>query len=287
MSDICHICKRPLSGPGSTYCSAPHTNPDRTMVRPAAPPAVVERVASVVADIQRHTGPDTLSSVYSDVMRDWCADLQTALTEVDATDVRGVLDWLKGLEACIRYGTKLNESDLPAIEQVRTIIASMPAPPGWQSIETADADLEFDDSTLGRVLAAGQRWMKRAVACHNGATPYNVKKHQAAFESAVSQAVAQRAILVDALQKIATGEVDVFDEDTGGNVSVAMDMEEASKIARAALTQAKPRYEVVNDGPDRWVLVDNWSDDPAPVYETRGAAYRALIASAAGGTGEP
>jgi hypothetical protein len=42
----------------------------------------------------------------------------------------------------------------------------------------------------------------------------------------------------------------------------------------------------VNDGPDRWVLVDNWSDDPAPVYETRGAAYRALIASAAGGTGD-
>lgn len=35
-----------------------------------------------------------------------------------------------------------------------------------------------------------------------------------------------------------------------------------------------PRWEVINDGPDRWVLVDNESDDPCPVYETEAVAEK-------------
>jgi len=33
------------------------------------------------------------------------------------------------------------------------------------------------------------------------------------------------------------------------------------------------RFEVLNDGSNRWVLCDNESDDPAPVYETEAEAY--------------
>jgi hypothetical protein len=32
------------------------------------------------------------------------------------------------------------------------------------------------------------------------------------------------------------------------------------------------RWQIFNDGPRRWVLVDNWTDDPAPAYETEEAA---------------
>lgn len=35
------------------------------------------------------------------------------------------------------------------------------------------------------------------------------------------------------------------------------------------------RAEILNDGPDRWVLVDIESDEPAPVYLTKEAAYEA------------
>jgi hypothetical protein len=37
------------------------------------------------------------------------------------------------------------------------------------------------------------------------------------------------------------------------------------------------RFEIVNDGPNRWVLVDNQSDDPSSVYQTEGEA-RAIAA---------
>lgn len=37
-----------------------------------------------------------------------------------------------------------------------------------------------------------------------------------------------------------------------------------------------PRFEVLNDGPGRWVLVDNGSDDPCPVYPTEEAANAAM-----------
>lgn len=38
------------------------------------------------------------------------------------------------------------------------------------------------------------------------------------------------------------------------------------------------RFEILNDGPGRWVLVDNESDDPAPVYDTQAAAEAAMLA---------
>lgn len=34
----------------------------------------------------------------------------------------------------------------------------------------------------------------------------------------------------------------------------------------------KLRFEILNDGPSRYVVLDNWSDDPAPVFERRAAA---------------
>jgi hypothetical protein len=37
---------------------------------------------------------------------------------------------------------------------------------------------------------------------------------------------------------------------------------------------AYPRFEILNDGPDRWVAVDNASDDPHPVFSTESAAQR-------------
>lgn len=80
-----------------------------------------------------------------------------------------------------------------------------------------------------------------------------------------------------ALEKVAAAEVTVFDEDVAGNVQVEMEMDEAAKIARQALGQ-EPRFAIVNDGPGRWVLVDNWSDDPCPVYESREAAQAAVDA---------
>jgi len=44
--------------------------------------------------------------------------------------------------------------------------------------------------------------------------------------------------LLAALQKIARGEVEVFDEETSGNVLVRMSEEEATEIARAAIAKA-------------------------------------------------
>ena len=37
-----------------------------------------------------------------------------------------------------------------------------------------------------------------------------------------------------------------------------------------------PRYEILNDGPGRWVLVDHSTDEPSPVYDTREEAEGAL-----------
>lgn len=37
-----------------------------------------------------------------------------------------------------------------------------------------------------------------------------------------------------------------------------------------------PRFEILEDGPGRFVLVDNESDDPAPVYLTKEDAERAM-----------
>jgi hypothetical protein len=57
---------------------------------------------------------------------------EVAVTEL-LPPLAALLDWLKSLEACVRYGTKLNASDLPAIEQVRAIVAasvSVPPVPG-------------------------------------------------------------------------------------------------------------------------------------------------------------
>jgi hypothetical protein len=36
------------------------------------------------------------------------------------------------------------------------------------------------------------------------------------------------------------------------------------------------RFQILEDGPEQWVLVDNTSDDPCPVYTTRAAAEAAL-----------
>lgn len=36
------------------------------------------------------------------------------------------------------------------------------------------------------------------------------------------------------------------------------------------------RYQILNDGPGRWVLVDNQSDEPCPVYMSRAEAELAL-----------
>lgn len=35
-------------------------------------------------------------------------------------------------------------------------------------------------------------------------------------------------------------------------------------------------FHVLSDGPDRYVLIDDRSDDPAPVYESEVEAYAAL-----------
>lgn len=39
-----------------------------------------------------------------------------------------------------------------------------------------------------------------------------------------------------------------------------------------------PRFEILEDGPNRYVLVDNESDDPTPVYSTMIEAMAALAA---------
>jgi len=44
----------------------------------------------------------------------------------------------------------------------------------------------------------------------------------------------------------------------------------STSLSRA---KALSRFEVLNDGPNRWVLFDNESDDPAPVYATEAEAY--------------
>lgn len=35
-----------------------------------------------------------------------------------------------------------------------------------------------------------------------------------------------------------------------------------------------PRFEIMNDGPRRWVAIDNESDDEHPVFETEIAAQK-------------
>jgi hypothetical protein len=39
--------------------------------------------------------------------------------------------------------------------------------------------------------------------------------------------------------------------------------------------EKSPRFKIVEDGPSRFVLVDNESDDPAPVYATMEEAMAA------------
>jgi hypothetical protein len=84
-----------------------------------------------------------------------------------------LLDWLKSLESCIRYGTKLNESDLPAVEQVRTIIAaSVSAPPGWvdameQCAKVAEADAAIYRE---RLVRAKKRYANRELLAAVGST---------------------------------------------------------------------------------------------------------------------
>jgi hypothetical protein len=38
----------------------------------------------------------------------------------------------------------------------------------------------------------------------------------------------------------------------------------------------RKHYSILNDGPGRYVLCDDRSDEPAPVYETEAEAYAAL-----------
>lgn len=44
------------------------------------------------------------------------------------------------------------------------------------------------------------------------------------------------------------------------------------------MTEVDPnRWEVISDGPGRWVLVDHENDDPAPVFKTKAEADHAMV----------
>lgn len=46
---------------------------------------------------------------------------------------------------------------------------------------------------------------------------------------------------------------------------------------RAEVLEELAHQEILNDGPNRWVLTDDRSDDPCPVYETREQAFLAMF----------
>lgn len=37
-------------------------------------------------------------------------------------------------------------------------------------------------------------------------------------------------------------------------------------------TKPQPRYEIAEDGPERFIVFDNWDDSDCPVFETRNEA---------------
>jgi hypothetical protein len=60
------------------------------------------------------------------------------------SDLAALLDWLKSLEACVRYGTKLNESDLPMIARVQAMCSATPALAAPDAAEVDDMTRDTD-----------------------------------------------------------------------------------------------------------------------------------------------
>jgi sarcosine oxidase gamma subunit len=81
--------------------------------------------------------------------------------------------------------------------------------------------------------------MKRFEIVNDGPNRWVLVDNQSDDPSPVYQTEAE-ARAIAALKEIACGEVEIFDEDTGGNVLVSMSGEEAAEIARAAIAKARP-----------------------------------------------
>jgi hypothetical protein len=143
---MCDICRkgRELNEMGLSFmekgfkCSEARQHATPT---PAAPDAAVERVAQgpcelthkkAMAMVDDFAGwypqkPGAKAYLLGAIMA--AIDHQPAAALASAPPVPpservALLDWLKSLESSARYGVRLNESDLPAIEQVRAIITT-------------------------------------------------------------------------------------------------------------------------------------------------------------------